>query len=557
MQPEEIARLIAGGETLTVEFKSEAKGPLKSADLIEAAICLTNGDGGMLLLGVEDDGTITGVAKRQGKIVDPLLIQGIVSSGTTPPLSVGASLHEFDGVQIVAIEVPQSRTPVGTTGGLYKRRALKTDGSPQCVPYPLHEMLSHGTSVGEVDYARLRVVGASWEDLDPAEFNRFRGFVGAAGSSGDAVLGDLSDIDVARALGVLATDDGTPAMGALLLFGRPESLRRFLPTHEVAFQVMRGTAVEVNAEINGGLLYAAEELLRRFQPYNPEEEVDAGLLRIRIPLLPEVAFREAVANALVHRDYTAMGITRVQISQDAVTVSSPGGFPAGVRLDNILDESRPRSQTLANAFKRAGLVERTGRGIQRMYASTLRIGREAPDYSRSSELSVVATFPTAPADLAIARYVFNREQETGQTTRLEDLQILAALRRDGILTLNQVASLTQKTESQARSALGRMVDDGLVQPRGNARGREYHLAPGLYRALGAGASYVRTRGYDPIQWRQMVLNFVSAHGTITRANAADLCAITPAQASTLLRSMAADGELVMRGTRRTADYVLP
>jgi ATP-dependent DNA helicase RecG len=127
--------------------------------------------------------------------------------------------------------------------------------------------------------------------------------------------------------------------------------------------------------------------------WTPQAEIDAGLLRLSIPLVPREAVREVVANALVHRDYTRLGPVQVQLTDESLTVSNPGGFPEGITLGNFLRESRPRSPLLADAFARAGLVERTGRGINRMFESTLRIGRDAPDLSRSSDLTLTGLVP--------------------------------------------------------------------------------------------------------------------------------------------------------------------
>jgi ATP-dependent DNA helicase RecG len=102
-----------------------------------------------------------------------------------------------------------------------------------------------------------------------------------------------------------------------------------------------------------------------------------------------------------------------------------------------------------------------------------------------------------------------------------------------------------------------MVESGLVEMRGGGRGRSYHLSASVYRALGAGSAYVRVRTYDSIQQRQMVLSFVKAHGRVTRGQAAELCALTPTQASALLRRMQKAGDLVLRGERRGSHYVMP
>ena len=83
-----------------------------------------------------------------------------------------------------------------------------------------------------------------------------------------------------------------------------------------------------------------------------------------MPRVERRAFREAAANAPTHRDYTRMGAVHVRLHDDALTVSNPGGFVEGVTLDNLLTtEPRPRNPRLADVFKRLGLVERTGRGV--------------------------------------------------------------------------------------------------------------------------------------------------------------------------------------------------
>jgi ATP-dependent DNA helicase RecG len=119
-----------------------------------------------------------------------------------------------------------------------------------------------------------------------------------------------------------------------------------------AFQVLRGLDVEVNDFLPHPLLRLAEEMLTRFKARNTEEEVDFGLLRVAVSAYSEPAFREALANALVHRDYTRRGAVHVQWSEDQLEISSPGGFPTGIRVDNLLvAPPHPRSPLLADAFK--------------------------------------------------------------------------------------------------------------------------------------------------------------------------------------------------------------
>ena len=117
-----------------------------------------------------------------------------------------------------------------------------------------------------------------------------------------------------------------------------------------------------------------------------------------------------------------------------------------------------------------------------------------------------------------------------------------------------VCRLTQRGEAHARAVLERLVERGLIEPRGEKRGRVYHLSAALYRRLGAPAGYVRARGFDPIRQEAMVLEYVSAHGRITRGEAADLCSLTGRQANRLLSRLVSQKKLRMRGERRGAYY---
>jgi ATP-dependent DNA helicase RecG len=556
LDEDQVRAMIADGETLTVEFKEESRRPFNDRSLVETVACLANGDGGYLLIGVADDGSITGARPRhEAGITDPFRLEALIANNTVPPVSAEVGVVTIDGHDVLVIRVDNSARIVGTTSGVYLRRARGGDGRPSCVPFHAHEMLAHEIERGVVDYAALRLPSASWDDLDPLEFERFRRLVREAGPRGDDPLATLTDVETARALGLveLATDN-RPLAGALLLFGKSESLRRLIPTHQVAFQVTRGLSVEMNEFFSWPLFRIAEEFIGRFRARNTEEEIQFGLTRIPVPAFPEVAFREALANALIHRDYTARGAVHVQWRDDALEISSPGSFPRGVGIDNLLvTPPNPRNPLLADAFKRSGLVERIGRGIRLMYEAQLRYGRTSPDYGRSTDAFVVAVLPGGPANLALTRYVVQQEH-AGHRLSLPELQVLTELLAVRRLTTEEVAHLVQRTEPETRSILNRMVEGGMVEARGAGRSRSYHLAAAVYRALDAAGAYVRVRSFEPFQQEQMVLSYVDAHGQITRKEVAELCALDSTQARTLLQRLVRRGELAMRGEGRTAYY---
>ncbi|MEW6155387.1 MAG: RNA-binding domain-containing protein [Actinomycetota bacterium] len=549
MNAEEVKALARAGESLSVEFKTE----VNDDRLVEAVVCLANADGGRILLGVADDGSITGTTPRHGTTTDPVRLASMIAGRTAPSVVVEAEVHAIDGKHVVAVHVAPPRTIVSTSGGLYLRRAIDVQGKPTCVPMLPHEQLGRAGAIGAVDVSLLPLPGATKPDLDPAELARFRDL---AGGQGDRVLATLSDHDLITALGFLLPG-GVLALGAVLLFGTDAAIERFIPTHETAFQVLGNLDVVVNRIDRRPLLRAMIELTTAIEPYNPEEEIEDGLFRIGLPRFADSTLRELVANALVHRDYAMRGQVRVAIEDGVLAISNAGGFPAGITVGNVLTAPpNARNPRLADAFKRAGIVDRTGRGINKVYWSQLALGRAAPDYGRSTAQWVEVRVRPGPADRELAAFVAGAERR-GDRLSLPTLQVLHEVRGEGRITSSRAAELLQLNQDEARALLNELVGRGNLESRGERKARTYHLSAAMYRQLGRPADYVRTRGFDRIQQEEMVVTYAREHGSITRREAATLCQLSDDQASRLLRGLAASGRLEMEGSRRSARYREP
>jgi ATP-dependent DNA helicase RecG len=277
---------------------------------------------------------------------------------------------------------------------------------------------------------------------------------------------------------------------------------------------------------------------------------------VGVPDVPERAFREAIANALIHRDYARLGAVHVQWHADRVEISSPGGLPEGVRLDNLLvTPPRPRNPLLADAFKRAGIVERTARGIDTIFLEQLRNGRPAPTYERTDEAGVVVVLPGGEANLDFVRLVV--EESRDRALGVDELLVLNRLWQERTLTTAQAADLIQKPDAETRAVLGRLEEAGLVEARGQKKARTWHLSAATYRRLGESAAYVRQRGFEPLQQEQMVLQYVEKHGRITRREVAELCRLSKPQAYRLLERLVEKESLTRQGQRgRGVHYTL-
>jgi len=542
-------------ETLTVEFKSDLK-KLPDRELIEALVCLANAEGGELWLGVEDDGTPSGLHPDH-RLLEGLA--GMVAARTSPALNVQAEVVELNGVTVARIQVPKAQGEVATTSGVYLRRRLKHDGTPECVAMLPHERASRASSFGLIDVSAQPVAGATLADLDPLERERLRQAVQQYG--GDRVLLELDDEALDGALTLTARQpDGSrvPTLTGLLLVGRETSLRQLVPTHEFAFQVLAQQAVRFNEFRRFPLLKALDWLETNFRPYNPEDELQVGLFRVPVPKVDMGAFREAVANALIHRDYHRLGAVHVRLEDEALVVSNPGGLVDGVTLANLLvTEPRPRNPTLADAMKRIGVVERSGRGVDKIFRGMLKFGRPAPDYSYTTAQSVVLRLPTAEADLDFRRLVVEHERTTNAELPIDRLIALATLRELKRLSADALAERIQRDVTSAKRTLEALTEAGMVEAHGATRGRSYTLSASLYQAVGNKAAYTRQAGFSLIQHEQMVLSYVQQYGQIKRAEVMDLCRLTEDQAWQLLKRLVSAEKLVKHGERRWSFYTLP
>ena len=133
-----------------------------------------DGREGWVLLGVEDDGEITGARPRhQSAGTDVLRVQALVSNRTRPALAVNAQRFVLEGKDVLAIRVPRGRAPVGTADGRYLRRALGGDGKPACVPFHFHEMNSRQADFGTFDHSAVELPDVGLDALEPLEFARY------------------------------------------------------------------------------------------------------------------------------------------------------------------------------------------------------------------------------------------------------------------------------------------------------------------------------------------------------------------------------------------------
>ena len=542
-------------ENDVLEFKRWRDAKMSMNEAIETAICFANADGGVVVFGVRDRivgrrQAITGCA---GYDIDTW--QRAIYDGTRPNLTVEIEEISVPEGNLLLIRIPRGPAPpYGTSAGLYQIRVGKN-----CMPYSPEAFQRRQVALGAIDWSAQPAEGLGLDDLDSVEIARLRNTIESLRPQ--SPLRTLSDKELLEAVGVVR--DGELTRAGLLLLGKRIALARVLPQHE-AIYLYEPTPVDngFRQDLKAPLLYIVERTQELIQhpERNPVRTLRLGLFHVQIPAYPEESFREAILNALIHRDYLEPGAIYIHHRQREMVVSSPGGFIGGITPENILHhEPKARNRLLAEMFQKVGLVERAGIGRRRIFIPPLAYGKRPPVYE-ADEHTVTLTLHDDSYDEALATFVA-QGRRAGHQFDLDELLLLSYLRVHSEVDLTGAATLLQRTEAATRDVLERLVlqPEAWLERRGKKKGVTYHLARGPAVELLGKAVYTRARDIDAVRWPELIRSYVEHHGSINNAECRELLGLgssrsAQTRATRILRSLSF---LVPYGTsRKTTRYRL-
>ena len=534
-------------KSLTVEFKSDKK-KLSDEIIIDSVVAFANTEGGDLYLGVEDDGTVTGRHKEHSDFTQ---LAAFIANKTIPPVS--ARIEEINDIYpVIKINVPKMRCIVASTSGKIQRRRIKSDHTPENIPMYPYEINTRLSELSMLDYSAQPVPNAEYEDLDIVERERLRNIL--RNYNGEQMLLELDDEELDKALQLVTKVENrlVPTFAGMLLIGKKDKIREYIPTAEVGFQAFKGTSVLVNETFYLPILSAIEKVFSFIEARNPEYEMELGMFRMSIPDFNKRAIREAVVNAFVHRDYTRLGMVRIQMDDDGLTISNPGGFIEGVTLDNLLTvEPHGRNPVLADALKRIGLAERSGRGVDRIFEGSLIYGRQLPDYTASTSVNVKLFIPRSVPDESFIQMINEEQKRTGDFLPLNSLLVLNVLKQGRRMTLSYLSEETHILEAKIRATVERLAEAGLVEVVGNGKNREYILSSKVYQNK---INYVRQTVIDTVRYNELVLKLAKKQGYVSRNDVIKLLRVTDSQAYRILKRLADSGKLIKQGSGCNTKY---
>ena len=368
-----LANLIALGEGFTTEFKRSMP-----SDLGREICAFANATGGVVLIGVDDAGTVVGVGDHNRLKSQ---IQSI-SRSADPPIAV-----EVDSAgDVLCVTIPEQHGKPYSFGGRFYIREGAT-----CQKMSRDEIRDFFFEEGLV-----RLDETPCNTFDPSvEITTARWAEFAERAGIDPGLDPMAVLENLH----LVKDAGITHAGAWLL---ADDITRFTLQAGVTCAVFRGNAkthILDRKEFRGNLYAIYQEVMAYFQAKLNSALIPNAQGRDERLELPESALREALVNAIAHRDYRSTANVQVYIFQDRVEIVTPGGLPAGMREEDLGSKSVPRNPLLFSTLYRMKLVEQIGSGIRRIHDACLEHGVAEPAIKVSPDWLTV-TFPRQKAAVA-------------------------------------------------------------------------------------------------------------------------------------------------------------
>lgn len=423
MNINELLELIKKGETETVEFKRRAE------NIAEEVSAMANHKGGVILVGVTDDGKIVGVDKREIERISNQL-------QVLRPLSdIKIEEVKVDGKRVVVIRVKPSKNIVFVGHTAY----IKIGTSKR--PLNLEELVLKMSRLLLIRFDELI------SSVNIGEVNRkyFDYYI----ERRKKIRGVPQRYDMERELEKIGAAKGKKLTNAGVLFFLDDP-SRYIP----------------GARLRVGFFNRKGELIRQIEFYGPiwkivddahayllnnieRAEVRIGARRERIPVYPEWSLREAMINAVVHRDYFIPSDVRILIHPDKLIVRSPGSFPPDFDIEN--PEHIPRNRVLCRLMYDIGYIERYGAGIERMM-------EECKEY------------PTVKLEIKSSPYkvdvIFKRIEEEAYLDE-KDREIIAMIKIGRSLT--EIANEIGISRAAVLKRIKKMISMGIVKKVGRGR----------------------------------------------------------------------------------------
>ncbi|MFA5843691.1 MAG: ATP-binding protein [Coriobacteriia bacterium] len=477
MNAEQLERLVEGHETQTLELKENI---VKPSELADYFMQFANAQGGFVVFGMTHDRPprFSGKIKSVGQ-AELDSISRAARECMRPPLDlvrVEVVPDPESGAYAILMEVPDSPTLHQHINGSLARRR----GGEREAIY-LDQEPSHVAAKTEIEYELREVSGTALADVDEAAVGMYKESV--LERNPDSLVSHASDEEVLRGLGAIVRGPGSDALtvlGAVFFARDPQAL---VPQSKVLFVQFPGKSIAqpgaggvyIHSEEVEGTIPAIIDRTERLLTDRLSMAVLADGFRVKkLPAVPRFALREAIVNALCHRDYAlAGGTVHVRLFADRIEIQSPGGLPYPITLENIVTESYARNPRTADVLRALGYVERHGIGIDNMIRAMDEAHLPRPEFKDAATSFTVTLRLHAFLDEEAHAWL----EGLGAHGLPEDQQrILVTAARDGRVVNSDVQSLNFVDGPEATRQLQALVRRGLLTQHGTRGAACYTVA---------------------------------------------------------------------------------
>lgn len=504
-------------------------------------VALANANGGYLVLGMEDafPHKVVGTSQCENAL-------GKLENEIYKALQIPVDAYELFDEQnnrVVVVEIP--RHPVG--------KALRFEDVPlwrsgeELIPMP-DKVLFSILQETDPDYSQAICEGVTIDDLDKEAIDILKEKY--ARKQNNPTFTSLSDRQALSDLKLIEGNNVTNA--AVLLVGKAEIIQQNFPQAKVQHEFR---TTEGQERFDKRLSFVApfyiliDQLWKAVNDRNGSVPVQEGAYMFDIPFFNEEVIREVINNAFAHRDYRLASEIVIKQYPTKLSVISPGGFPIGVTLENILTvSSTPRNRLLADVLAATGIVERSGQGMDVIFRLTLSEGKQTPDYSKTNDYQVTAILSATVKDPGFALFIKSIQQELPENQKLSVFDVLT------------FCAIREGKQPKDKEIAKRLYSMGYLEKRGKTSAIRYILPRRYYELTGNQSEYSELTDWDDEQIWSVLFRYLKKYGTAKKTDIAKLIGqhISDSQLRRLLERLSEgpNPPLIKEGKTRNLTYSL-
>lgn len=504
-------------------------------------VALANANGGYLVLGMEDafPHKVVGTSQCENAL-------GKLENEIYKALQIPVDAYELFDEQnnrVVVVEIP--RHPVG--------KALRFEDVPlwrsgeELIPMP-DKVLFSILQETDPDYSQAICEGVTIDDLDKEAIDILKEKY--ARKQNNPTFTSLSDRQALSDLKLIEGNKVTNA--AVLLVGKAEIIQQNFPQAKVQHEFR---TTEGQERFDKRLSFVApfyiliDQLWKAVNDRNGSVPVQEGAYMFDIPFFNEEVIREVINNAFAHRDYRLASEIVIKQYPTKLSVISPGGFPIGVTLENILTvSSTPRNRLLADVLAATGIVERSGQGMDVIFRLTLSEGKQTPDYSKTNDYQVTAILSATVKDPGFALFIKSIQQELPENQKLSVFDVLT------------FCAIREGKQPKDKEIAKRLYSMGYLEKRGKTSAIRYILPRRYYELTGNQLEYSELTDWDDEQIWSVLFRYLKKYGTAKKTDIAKLIGqhISDSQLRRLLERLSEgpNPPLIKEGKTRNLTYSL-